>query len=341
MKNILLTSVGRRSYLVDYFKQALGGRGQVIGINMFADAAGMQAADIALVSPPANSDEYLPFILDVCQRYEIGFLCSLHDLDVFMLSKHHQQLDAAGIVNALPSEEWGRITLDKYECTKVFEQAGIGVPWTSLSLDEAITELSGGRIRYPLIVKARVGFGSLGLKRCHNESELREAYRGASQQVEASGATHYIDLPPSECVIIQEVIQGAEICIGVVNDLKGNYQTHFACEIHTMRAGESDWATSLAREAVGELPHKVSQLTRHAGIWGIDCLSDQGTLKVIDVNPRFTGDYPFHHLAGANIPAALLALVEGETPDPAWFRSNSGIKFYKDLVPKVAEHSVR
>ena len=50
--NILLTSVGRRSYLVHYFQQALEGRGKVISANMYADSPGMCAADESVLVPP-------------------------------------------------------------------------------------------------------------------------------------------------------------------------------------------------------------------------------------------------------------------------------------------------
>ena len=38
--NILLTCVGRRDYLVEYFKIALGNRGQVFAANTYAETAG-------------------------------------------------------------------------------------------------------------------------------------------------------------------------------------------------------------------------------------------------------------------------------------------------------------
>jgi len=47
---------------------------------------------------------------------------------------------------------------------------------------------------------------------------------------------------------------------------------------------------------------------------------------VIDLNPRIGGGYPFSHLAGANVPAALVAWAAGAEPEPSCF----------DCVPGVA-----
>ena len=55
----------------------------------------------------------------------------------------------------------------------------------------------------------------------------------------------------------------------------------------------------------------------------------------MDLKPRFTGDYPFCHLAGANVPRALLALVAGESPRPEDLRCRAGVGGYKDLVPRL------
>lgn len=337
--NVLLTSVGRRSYLVNYFKQALNGAGKVVGANMFENAAGMVAADLRVVTPSANHPEYISFIADICRKYEIGLLCSLHDLDVYMLSQDQRWLEGTGILHTLPSAEWGRICLDKYECTKHLEAAEIPVPKTMVSLSGAIEAIKNGEMHFPLIVKARAGFGSLGLARCKNEAELIAAYEAAFEQALASGSMQYISLPDQELVLIQQCITGQEICVGIVNDLGGAYRAHFACEVHSMRSGESDWATSIEPTPHEESARKFSQLTGHKGIWGVDFLDDGGVYRAIDVNPRFTGDYPFHHLAGANIPRALLSWAADKEPHPSCFFCTPGVKGFKDLVPTAISQS--
>ena len=43
--NVLLTCVGRRNYMVEYFREALNGRGQVYAANSYAETAGMAVAE--------------------------------------------------------------------------------------------------------------------------------------------------------------------------------------------------------------------------------------------------------------------------------------------------------
>lgn len=332
--NILLTSVGRRSYLVDYFKNALAGTGKVICTNMYEHAAGMYSADVAIVTPPSCDPDYIQEIVRICSEYEIGLVCSLHDLDVFILSQNADKLRQAGAFPVLPSADWGRIALDKFECTSLLHENGFAVPWTTVDYEEALEAISSGELVFPVVVKARMGFGSQGLCVCHDMNQFIAAYAQARKEIDTCSTSHYATYPKENSVLIQQAISGKEFCIDIVNDFSGNFSCSCMLQVHSMRAGETDMITTVDPEIAGDLPRRFSQFTRHVGIWGVDCLDDHGTLRIIDVNPRFTGDYPFHQINGANIPAALLSWANGQDVDPSWLKARAGVRAYKDLVPK-------
>jgi carbamoyl-phosphate synthase large subunit len=46
---------------------------------------------------------------------------------------------------------------------------------------------------------------------------------------------------------------------------------------------------------------------------------------VLEMNPRFGGGYPFSHVAGANLPAALVAWVTGQPINPNWLTIKSDV----------------
>jgi carbamoyl-phosphate synthase large subunit len=62
--NILLTSVGRRSYLVKYFKEALGKDGEVHVSNSIAITPSFIYADKSVVTPLIYENGYIPFLLN-------------------------------------------------------------------------------------------------------------------------------------------------------------------------------------------------------------------------------------------------------------------------------------
>ena len=69
--NILLTSIGRRSYLVKYFKEALKGNGEVHVSNSNAITPAFIYADKSTVTPLIYENEYIPFLLNYCVKNNI------------------------------------------------------------------------------------------------------------------------------------------------------------------------------------------------------------------------------------------------------------------------------
>lgn len=340
--NVLLTAAGRRGYLVRWFKQALAGAGRVIVTNTEPDAPAMLAADEAIVVPPSHHPDYPGIIGRLCQRLGVGLHCSLHDLDVLALAPHRDALRRLGVASTLPDADWARLCLDKLACGVRLREAGFQVPWSSVSLADTRAALARDEVGFPLVVKSRLGFGSSGLRRCHTLEELDWYHREAVALQERSLARRFLPLPPGESVLIQPAVTGVECCMDLVHDLEGRYAAHFVCEVHAMRAGESDSATTRASAPLDGLAHALSALTRHPGIWGVDVFLGgnagepgvgHGGASLIDINPRFTGDYVFQHLAGADVPAALLAWARGEPAERAWLSPAVGVRGLKELVP--------
>lgn len=51
----------------------------------------------------------------------------------------------------------------------------------------------------------------------------------------------------------------------------------------------------------------------------MDCdvlVTGGGRISVLELNPRFGGGYPYSHVAGANIPAAIVSWPKAEIQDP-------------------------
>lgn len=327
--NVLLTSAGRRSYLVEWFKAALGGRGRVVVANSEAGTAGMLAGDEAVVVAPALSAGYAESIAELCVTREIGLLCSLHDLDSYVLAQRPGGFGPAR--STLPSPEWARRCLDKLECHQYLSAHGIASPWTSNSLEDALTAIERGELSLPVMVKPRFGFGSLGARRCDSRSELCDEFARGQRQL---AVPQPLDVAGGS-LIIQAFLDGEEYCLNLVNDLNGRPQARFASRIEALRAGESERASTVAAEHFASVAEPLEKLTGHRGIWGIDLRVSADGPQVIDINPRFTGDYPFQHLAGANVPAALLAWASGQRPEPAWLQPRHGVRGFKDIVPRT------
>ena len=73
--NVLLTSAGRRNYLVRYFQRALRGRGRVYAADAKASAAALGVADGRVLVPAIGSGRYIDTLLRTCietTKREVG-----------------------------------------------------------------------------------------------------------------------------------------------------------------------------------------------------------------------------------------------------------------------------
>lgn len=334
--NILLSSVGRRTYLVEYFQQALQGRGQVIAVNSSADAPGMLAADVAITVPVAKTPGYADLLLDICRQHQVKLFCSLHDWEAPYLAAAKAKFLRAGIIPVLPELEIVQVCLDKFRTAQFARSLGIPVPACFVEAAAACQALEAGELRLPLLLKPRWGQGSIAMRKVYRAAELQSALDFIHTELQQSGLAYLAGADQEQQVLIQQFVQGQEYGVDIVNDLQGNFAACFVKQKLAMRSGETDVAETVICPTIEKLAKKISAATKHPGNLDADFfITASGEVQLLELNPRFGGGYPFSHLAGANVPAALIAWAEEKTPDPQWLQIKPGVRSFKDLVPKI------
>ena len=313
--NILLTSVGRRSYLVNFFKDAAGPKGRVISANSEQLTSGMVAADKAYKVPQVNSSDYVSEILNICLKENVSLVVPLFDIDLKYLSEARSQFVEAGIELAV-SDPWViEVANDKWKTFLWLKDQGIASPATYLDIDTVIESHKRGELKFPLIIKPRWGMGSISVYRADSVEELNFFYTYAKRQIEKSYLKILSHDEIDQAVVIQEFISGNEYGLDIFNDLKGFYLATISKLKIAMRSGETDMAKIIEDSRLEHLGEKLGSDLRHRGNMDVDVLEDSsGKLYVLEMNARFGGGYPFSHLAGANFPLALVDMVSGRSP---------------------------
>lgn len=323
--NVMLTCAGRRSYNITIFKDAVRGRGQVFACDSSADAAALQDADEAFVVPKVDDPTYIDALLALCDAHRVKLLVPALEPELPLLAEHRARFAAIGTVVLVSSPEIVATCYDKLATNHFLARHGLAVPRTVLSLNEARLALQKGDIRFPLVVKPRWGVSSFAVAFPVDEEELELTYRLARKQLAHSFLATISASDADRCVLIQEKLEGAEYGLDVVNDLEGRYVATFAKRKIRMRAGQTDRAITVHDERLAEIGRRIGQSLNHVGVLDCDLIVAADECYAIDLNPRIGGGYPFSHLAGANIPAALVAWTGGETPDPRWFQVEPGV----------------
>lgn len=334
--NILLSAVGRRAYLVEYFKQVvhpLGGK--VYATNTHPDATGYLVADEARTVPPSADPSYCEEMLELCGKWRIKLLFSLHDWDAPVIARARQRFLEIGTVPVMGSGELLATCLDKYATVRALEAIGIQCPETVLSIEEALDRLS-----FPMIVKPRWGQGSLGLFRVNDREELAAAYALSSLQARRfAGVCPEIDATKPQ-IVIQECLPGPEYGCDIVNDLNGAYRRSFVKRKMAMRSGETDVAESVSFPEVESAAARIGAWSGHLGCMDSDwMLNAEGRPCLVELNPRFGGGYPFTHSAGANVPRACVEWAYGQDSD-SWYREyRTGVRTFKEIALLSIEHA--
>lgn len=323
--NILLTSVGRRPYLVRWFQEALADNdlaGRVIAADLDEFAPARAFADDFVPARRVDDPGYRDWLGNVLVEQNIGLVVSINDFELSEWSLLPQTRKFAPLVRL--SSETQALVEDKFTTGVELDRYAIANPKTWLG--SAAAECAEAGKRY--VTKGRFGSASRGL-RFTDAERLEETVAEVTHEVTTrtgGAATSDADTAPADFVIIQEEISGIEYGLDVVCDLNGSFVAVFARRKIAMRAGETDRAEAVDPAPFVELGRRISEAIPHPGSVDVDVIVDkQGEAFVIDINPRLGGGYPFSHLAGARVPQAYVAWASGRTVNPAWLKSTPGI----------------
>ncbi len=316
--NVLLTCAGRRNYLIQFFREALGPGGKVFATDAAIHAPALREADEAFVLPLLDDPTYIDRLLGICRERRVDLLISLNDHELPLLARHRARFRALGTRPVISSPAIVETCDDKWRSFIFLRTNGIPTPHTCLSLDAAREALAACEMAFPLVLKPRWGSGSAGIEQVEDADELWLAHALAARRYARFVPPEKRAVAADRCILIQERLDGEEYGLDVINDLEGRYAGTLAKRKLIMRSGETDRAITVHHAGLERLGAVLSGALGHIGNLDCDVFVAGDTCTVVEMNPRFGGGYPFAHIAGANLPAALIAWARGETPDPAW-----------------------
>jgi carbamoyl-phosphate synthase large subunit len=297
MPAVLLTCVGRRVDIVRAFGAA--GAGTVaVDVNPLAPA--LYAADRHALVPPVADDAYVPALAELVAQHDVEVVVPLADTDQLVLAERRDEL---GALVLLPAPDVVERTNDKYLAHVFFEEHGIDSPATWLPAD------APGDVEFPVLVKARFGFGSRNIFRAHDREELAFFLR-------------YSPVEP----MVQRVCAGVEFSLDVFGDLEGRCLNAIPRTMIESAGGESIKGMTIRDEELVEVGRRVAETLGIVGPATIQCFrTGPGRHEVTDVNLRFGGAFPLPLAAGSRYPELAIALARGERPEPRLGEYREGV----------------
>ncbi len=304
---VLFTCAGQRVDIVSAF-------GRAGAITLAADAnplaPALYHADRRVLVPRIDDPGYLPALRRLVAEHDVDLVVPLTDLDQHLLAAERDSLGTQVLLSELDVVE---AMADKWLAHLFLLERGLPSPDTWLP-DDLPAEAP-----FPLLVKARVGFGSRGIYRAETPEEL---------------GFHLRHTPFRS--MVQACLPGEEFSIDVFCDFSGRCLNAIPRTMIESKGGESIKGMTIDDPQLIDFGRHVAETLPIYGPANVQCFREaDGRLLITDVNPRFGGAFPLPLAAGSRYPELAIRLALGERPEPTVGAFRPGIvmtRFFSDLI---------
>lgn len=316
--NILITSSGRRTSLLKFFRVAAHKRGgKVFAGDLDSLAPTLFGADGAFRLPPIMSADYVSVLEELIEKHRINLVVPTIDTELLVLARNRPRLEQASANILISDIHLVECARDKWKTHELFVRHGIRMPRTWLP-----EELDRADLPERVFLKPRDGSSSLNTH--------------AVRRQDVSNI-----LPSVPCPIIQECVSGTEITIDALLSLDGE-PIHYVPRIRLKAiGGESVQGVTIDNATfapwMGRLLGVLQSLGGRGPMTLQAFLVPDGDPIFFEVNPRFGGGFPLGHAAGGEYPEWICRMLEGEMMPSKLGMYERGLymtRYYEEIVTK-------
>jgi carbamoyl-phosphate synthase large subunit len=287
MNNILITSVGRRVELVEFFKiecQKLNQSIKVFCTDLSPDlSSACLVADHFFKSPKINSRDYIDFLKRLCFEYSIKLIVPTNDNELLVLSENREGFLKLGVNIIISDQLLVKACRNKNYTSKLLNDINIDTP--------CIYDFKN--LYFPCFVKPYDGSSSNGAFPLFDESMLTKSIAENPKNI-------YMELIPDSY---------DEYTIDLYFDRFGELKTLVPRVRLETRAGEISKGLTMKESVYEYLKKRLCNLKGAKGPLTLQLFfnPNKDLIKAIEINPRFGGGYPLSYSAGANFPKMLIS----------------------------------
>ena len=292
--NFLILAAGTRNKIVQYFKKAFDGIGNVVATDASTLGPAIYDADKYYVVPPITAPGYIDVILDICKKEQIGGVLSLIDPELSLLAANRAKFEALGVTIIGSSYELCEMALDKMRMYEWLRAHGYNCARSWMKKEEFYSAVDAGEVSYPVFIKPYRGSASISVSKVYDKETVDLLF------------THEAGL------MVQEFLNGQEIGADVYIDLiSGEVVSIFTKKKIKMRAGETDKAVSFKDDKLFALIERFVLEAGYRGQIDIDIFEIDDEYYISEVNPRFGGGYPHAYECGCDHMSMILNNLNG------------------------------
>jgi carbamoyl-phosphate synthase large subunit len=242
----------------------------------------------------SNKDAFKMAINQIVIRYNIDTVIPTVDEELMVLSYRPEHIDARVVVSPYATI---RTCNDKALLYGELEREPFCPRFMVTERKEELSSFGSG----PVFMKPRVGRGSRGTRTFRDYTEIPR------------------ELVTKENVFC-EYLQGQEYTVDCLFDMEGSPVVIVPRKRVEVLKGISIRGETRKHPEIEDNVKKISGILRFTGPVNIQFKQDQsGVMKLVEINPRFSGGLPITAEAGANLPELLCRMLSGEkVREPGW-----------------------
>jgi carbamoyl-phosphate synthase large subunit len=267
--------------------RALAARGtRVIAVDADEMAAGLRLASFASTLPLASDPTFVDRLCRLARQTGASVLVSTVAEEMQALARGSARLTAAGVQTWLPAPQVVHTCIDKWRFAQAVRRAGVSAPATALG--------SADGVPGPWIVKPRFGRGSRDVHAADVPEELEWAIRRVPEP------------------IVQTRLSGREFTVDCLVGRDGALAGAVPRWRLETKGGISTRGATFANQAVVSAVRSLLSALGLQGAANVQGFVDaDGTVSLVEVNPRFSGGLPLSLAAGADLVGEYLRGLMG------------------------------
>ncbi|MCB0330563.1 MAG: ATP-grasp domain-containing protein [Bdellovibrionales bacterium] len=306
---------------------------EIIGCDMSPMGLSLRTVAHRYLVPPANSEEYLPAVLHLCEKHAVKAVFHGSEPDLKSLARCREEFSRRGILLPINRQSVLDICFDKVKTFEFLASKGFSVPFyrKMVSMEE-VSSID----TFPVVAKPSVGSGgSAYLYLIQDHDELMLAAKQMFSHFPEFVVQEYFGRPEDEYTVgvlhdldggfINSVAVRRQIMSGLSNRVRARNRTK--CDnlgpVLAISSGISQGEIGLFSEVTGPC-EEIAAALDSAGPINIQCRRVGDEIKVFEINPRFSGTTSLRAMAGYNEPDILIRKhLRGESI-PVRFEYKSG-----------------
>ncbi len=263
---------------------------------------------VVYINPINEEEKFVEKILDTVKNNDYDIVFPVADNCLKPIIENRKEFDKYTKI-ALPDNETFMKAYDKGNTLKIALKNNIPCPKTYFNIDELYENQE--KLNYPLIIKPRISSGSRGFKTCRSFDDLISNYKELQEKFGALLVQEYIPYGGEMGVYTLFNFESEPKAVTVQQRIRS----------YPVSGGPSTLRKTIKNEISEEaikIGFKLLRAMKWSGVGMVEFRIDgrDGSLKLMEVNPRFWGSLQLSILSGVDFPYMLYRLFMDGDVEP-------------------------